>query len=83
MASGLPVVATPIAAEGMGLRDGVDVLIAEDAERFAEAILRLYRDEALWLTLSEAGLANVEAHFSFAAARSALASALGLDSKAG
>lgn len=82
MASGLPVVATPIAAEGMGLRDGVDVLIADDAERFAEAILRLYRDEALWLTLSEAGLANVEAHFSFAAARSALALALGLDSKA-
>lgn len=78
MASGLPVVATPMAAEGMALRDGEDVLIAEDVEGFARAILRLYQDEALWTRLSDAGLANVERHFSFAAARAALAEALGL-----
>ncbi|MDW8480154.1 MAG: glycosyltransferase [Xanthomonadales bacterium] len=78
MASGLPVVATTIAAEGMALADGREALIADSAEDFAAAVLRLYRDEALWLALSDAGLANVERHFSFAAARRALAAALGL-----
>jgi glycosyltransferase involved in cell wall biosynthesis len=62
----------------MGLRSGEDVLIADDAESFARAVLRLYDDEALWTRLSDGGLANVERHFSFAAARAALAEALAL-----
>jgi hypothetical protein len=76
MSHGLPVVATSIAAEGMNLVDGQDVLVADDAEGFAEAVLRLYDDEALWMRLSDAGLANVERHFSFDAARQALDRAL-------
>ncbi len=83
MASGLPVVATAIAAEGMALRNGVDVLIADSAEDFAAAVIRLYRDETLWLKLSEAGLANVERFFSFAAAQRALADALRLAGEGG
>jgi hypothetical protein len=35
-------------------------------------VVRLYRDPQLWLALSDAGLANIEAHFSFAAAARAL-----------
>ena len=77
MSHGLPVVATPIAAEGMNLVDGEDVLVADGAERFAEAVLRLHDDEALWMRLSEAGLDNVRRHFSFDAARQALDRALG------
>ncbi|MDR6991233.1 glycosyltransferase [Luteimonas sp. 3794] len=69
MAHGQPVVATPCAAEGMYLRDGEDVLLAEDADAFAEAVIALYRDEALWSRLSGNGLANVQAHFSLDAAR--------------
>ncbi|MGN2254347.1 glycosyltransferase [Frateuria sp. GZRe12] len=76
MSHGLPVVATPIAAEGMNLADGQDVLVADDAGNFAEAVLRLYDDEVLWMRLSEAGLANVREHFSFDAARHALDRAL-------
>jgi GT2 family glycosyltransferase len=76
MSHGLPVVATSIAAEGMNLADGRDVLVADDATDFAEAVLRLYDDEALWMRLSEAGLANVQRHFSFDAARRALDRAL-------
>jgi glycosyltransferase involved in cell wall biosynthesis len=72
MSYGLPVVATTIAAEGMRLNHGRDVLLADDAGAFAEAIIRLHDDEALWQTLSEGGLANVRAHFSFDAARETL-----------
>lgn len=72
MSYGLPVVATSAAVEGMHVRDGEDVLVADDAAAFADQVLRLYRDEALWNRLSANGLANVERHFSFAAAREAL-----------
>ena len=69
MSHGLPVVGTSVAAEGMMFVDGVDILLADDAEGFASAILRLYDDEALWYRLSEAGLDNVRRYFSFEAAR--------------
>jgi len=72
MSCGLPVVATTVAVEGMHVRAGVDVLVADDAAAFAADVVRLYRDEALWNTLSANGLANVERHFSFAAARASV-----------
>ncbi|SHM49322.1 glycosyltransferase [Rhodanobacter sp. OK091] len=72
MSYGLPVVATPIAAEGMNLIDGQNVLLGADAPTIATAVLRLYDDEALWLRLSEAGLDNVRQYFSFDAARAVL-----------
>ena len=72
MSYGLPVVATPIAVEGMHVATGTDVLVADEAAAFAAEVVRLYRDEALWATLSAHGLANVERHFSFAAARAAV-----------
>ena len=72
MSYGLPVVATPIAVEGMHVAVGADVLVADDAQAFAAEVVHLYRDEALWNTLSANGLANVERHFSFCAAREAV-----------
>ncbi|MGD0943413.1 MAG: glycosyltransferase [Acidimicrobiales bacterium] len=56
MAFGLPVVTTSLGAEGMDLRDGKDVLIADDARGFAEAVARVYQDDDLWLRLSTRGL---------------------------
>ncbi|TDR43115.1 GT2 family glycosyltransferase [Tahibacter aquaticus] len=73
MSYGLPVVATTAAVEGMHIQAGSDVLVATDASGFAEAIVRLYDDAALWQTLSANGLANVQRHFSFDAAKKALA----------
>ncbi len=73
MSYGLPVVATSVAVEGMHVRTGVDVMVADDPARFAAAIRRAYDDATLWTTLSDRGLANVHEHFSFAAARAALA----------
>lgn len=72
MSYGLPVVATSPAVEGMHARPGEDVLVADTAEDFAAAVLRAYHDPALWLRLSEGGLANVRRHFSRDAAREAL-----------
>lgn len=48
-----PVVTTDIGAEGMRLTDGKNVLIANDENSFAQAILRLNNDEELWNTLSK------------------------------
>jgi GT2 family glycosyltransferase/ubiquinone/menaquinone biosynthesis C-methylase UbiE/glycosyltransferase involved in cell wall biosynthesis/peptidoglycan hydrolase CwlO-like protein len=56
MAVGLPVVATPLAAEGMSLSDGRNILIADGAEAIADVIAKLYEDESLWNDLSKAGL---------------------------
>jgi glycosyltransferase involved in cell wall biosynthesis len=69
MAHGQPVVATACAVEGMHLRDGQDVLVADDAAAFADAIVRLHEDEALWDAPARCGLRNVERHFSLDAAR--------------
>jgi len=43
MAVGLPVVATPLAAEGMSLTDGENILVADGAEAFADTIVKLYQ----------------------------------------
>ncbi|HVI24711.1 MAG TPA: glycosyltransferase [Xanthomonadaceae bacterium] len=69
MAHGQPVVATWCAVEGMHLADGVDALVADDADAFADAIVRLHGDEALWTRLAANGLANIARHFSLDAAR--------------
>jgi GT2 family glycosyltransferase/glycosyltransferase involved in cell wall biosynthesis len=76
MAHGQPVVATPMAVEGMHLLDGEEVLVADTPAAFADAVVRLYRDEVLWERLSLAGTENVARHFSFDAARAALARVL-------
>ena len=72
MAHGQPVVATSIAVEGMHLRDGHDVLVADDAEAYADAIVRLYGDATLWMALSLNGHDSITRHFSGDAARGAV-----------
>ncbi len=70
MAHGQPVVGTTCAVEGMHLRDGEDVCVADNADAFAAAIVRLHQDAALWQRLADNGLRNVAQHFSLDAARS-------------
>jgi GT2 family glycosyltransferase len=48
----LPVITSGIGAEGMGLTDGENALIADTKEEYVTKILALYRDETLWNTLS-------------------------------
>ena len=52
---GVPVVTTHIGAEGMGLTNGQDVLIADDAETIAAAIVEAYGDGELWRKLAANG----------------------------
>ena len=69
MSRGQPVVATPAAVEGLFAHDGEDVVVASEPQEFADAVVRLYNDEALWNKLSTNGLANVEKFFSIDTAR--------------
>jgi glycosyltransferase involved in cell wall biosynthesis len=76
MSFGVPMVVSPIAAEGMNLKHEKDILIAEQPEDVAREILRLYSDQELWQTLSDAGKHNIDEHFSFAAAEAQLRAVL-------
>jgi GT2 family glycosyltransferase/glycosyltransferase involved in cell wall biosynthesis len=76
MSHGLPVIGTTGAVEGMRLEDGVDVLVADTADAFASAYLRLVRDEPLWTSLSHGAVENVRTHFSAEAALGALRRAI-------
>lgn len=60
MAAGLPVVASPIAVEGMGIQNAQDVLVAENDDEFVIAITKLYSDSKLWEQLSKNGLVVAE-----------------------
>jgi GT2 family glycosyltransferase/glycosyltransferase involved in cell wall biosynthesis len=72
MSHGVPVVTTPVGAEGMALINRQDAMIAEGCDAFVDAIVELYDCEKLWLTLSDHGLENVRQHFSVDSARHAL-----------
>jgi hypothetical protein len=48
---GVPVVATSLLARQLGWRDGVELLVADDAPAFAAAIAHLHEDAVLWSRL--------------------------------
>jgi glycosyltransferase involved in cell wall biosynthesis len=70
---GLPVVGTPIAVEGMGLKEGEHVLVGRTGQQFAGQMQRLYTDGNLWETLSSKGQAYVLRKYGLDAARTKLA----------
>jgi len=61
---GVPVVATPIAAEGTHLVHSVSALIVDTPAEFAEAVESLYSNEDLWNRLSTNGRDIVAKYFS-------------------
>lgn len=60
MAFGVPVVSTPVGAEGLGIENGRELVVADGAEAFAAALVRVERDEALRRRLAAASRAFVE-----------------------
>ena len=60
MACGLPVVSTRIGAEGLDITDGENILLADEVDDFAEAILRLFNDQELMNRLRWNGRRLVE-----------------------
>lgn len=67
MMRGLPVVTTSVGTQGMQPRLGEEILVADDPERYAEAIAQLFADAALWQRVSCAGRDFIERNFGFAA----------------
>jgi O-antigen biosynthesis protein len=76
MQYGVPVVATTVSVEGMYLQDKRDVLVADDPEAFADAVIRLHNDPLLWQRLRQGGLENIEEWFSRTRASEALKTVL-------
>jgi GT2 family glycosyltransferase/glycosyltransferase involved in cell wall biosynthesis len=72
MGFGVPVVATSLAVEGMGLIGREDVLVADEPEAFARALIELYQSEELWNRLSENSIKKTRAHYSVGTARKKL-----------
>jgi glycosyltransferase involved in cell wall biosynthesis len=64
MAMGLPVVSTPLGAEGLQVQSGEHLLLAEGAEKVAEAVVRLLRSEELRMALGRAARNLVVTRFS-------------------
>jgi len=62
------VVATPLAAEGLAARDGVNIVLASDAAGFAAAIARLLGDSSARQRLADAGRSTFEDNYSWEAA---------------
>lgn len=75
---GLPVVTSSIGAEGMGVTNGHELLIADDAESFARAVVALYTDSNLWRRLAANGASHIERHFSPAAVAESIETLLDL-----
>jgi O-antigen biosynthesis protein len=78
LASGLPTIATMMAADGMFLQDQQSVLIADTPAAFIHAIKTIYADENLWQQISDRGIEIAEQHFSENAAKQQLKPLLNL-----
>ncbi|WP_185020683.1 glycosyltransferase [Histidinibacterium lentulum] len=75
LAHGIPCVLSPIAAEGIGLRNGHDCLISETPEDWADAIRQLGKDK-LWRQVSANARAFVTEAYSFETGRRMMREAL-------
>jgi glycosyltransferase involved in cell wall biosynthesis len=72
LARGAPVVATPTAAEGLRANPGRDIVLADDADAFARACIRLLEDPAAAAAIGAAGRAIWERDHRPEAARAAI-----------
>ncbi|AGP83286.1 glycosyltransferase [Alteromonas mediterranea MED64] len=65
LAFATPTILTSIAAEGTGLTNGINTLIADDVDEWVEAIIKLYDDEKLWKQFSENSEILAKENFSY------------------
>ena len=71
-AHNVPVVSTTLGAEGLEVEDGVHLLLADDPEEFAAAVVRVLRDPVLRVRLTEAAQSFYLAHYDGRAVREAI-----------
>lgn len=79
MEAGVPVLTTNIGNEGLGLEDGVELLIGDTAEALAAAAVRLLRDPELCARLVEAGYSALRRRFDEQRTRHLLLDVLGFE----
>jgi glycosyltransferase involved in cell wall biosynthesis len=75
-ASKIPVVSTAIGVEGLDVKDGKEVLIAETPEDFVDACNRLVSDPRLYSILTKNAYNFAEAFFSYASLKNLIGSEL-------
>jgi glycosyltransferase involved in cell wall biosynthesis len=63
MAHGVPVVSTTMGCEGLEVRDGESVLLADTPRAFADAVIRLSTDRALAIRIAAGGRALVRSTY--------------------
>jgi glycosyltransferase involved in cell wall biosynthesis len=68
LAAGTPVVTTTYGNEGVGAVPGRDILIADDPESFADAVVRILSDRELAAGLSRNGQEFVRKNFTLESA---------------
>jgi GT2 family glycosyltransferase/glycosyltransferase involved in cell wall biosynthesis len=74
---GLPLVTTPVGAQGLPGLGGV-ASVCDTAETIAAALVALLGDDDLWAVRSQAGIAYARENFSTATLRASLVRAMGL-----
>jgi glycosyltransferase involved in cell wall biosynthesis len=72
MAAGVPVVSTRLGAEGIDARDGVDIILAESADEFCDAVARLAEGDGARRELVAAGRALVRARYDWSSVGASL-----------
>jgi glycosyltransferase involved in cell wall biosynthesis len=65
MSFGLPVVSSTVANEGIEARDGNEILLADDAEEFADRIAAVMNDPELWQQISSGAHAFANRKYSW------------------
>lgn len=76
LAAGLPVITSPVGAEGIADERGL--IIAEEPEEFVDGIVRLYNNEELWNSMRDNGQALIENRFTPRVVREKIAELLSL-----
>lgn len=62
---GVPVVSTMVGAEGLACSPGENILLADSAEEFAQAVFQLLTDQTLAERLAQAGRATFEQYYNW------------------
>ncbi|MEO1493917.1 MAG: glycosyltransferase [Pseudomonadota bacterium] len=72
LSRGIPCVLSPVAAEGIGLRDGQECFVARTGDDWITALHRLETDDALWQQMSDAARDYMARNYSFDSGRKAM-----------
>jgi len=63
MACGRAIVSTPVGCQGLDLEDGIDLLVSDIGQGFAESLCRLLRDGAVRERMAAHARQTAEARF--------------------